>query len=499
MKIKLAKNDIKANYKVKLKDIKVSEKFEKFLNDNNILFKKTEYFKDFFMYNLKSINSKVISIIKEKIGNYVAYIEPMSVYSLPLRIDEEKGEVLPIYPEKNKNYVTLGILDNGIAHINYLHPWIKKVHTRFLKENTSCTHGTFVAGIALYGDKLEKKVLVKNEAFYLLDSTVLDSTDIEEDELLKNIFLAVEENHKNVKIWNLSLSVRLEIEEEKFSDFGVILDYLQKKYSVLICKSGGNGGDFMKKRPKKKLYHGSDSLLALVVASINNDNYSSNFSRLGLGPHMTIKPDIVSYGGELSLNEQDNSMNMAGVKSFSISGSVASSSGTSFANARIASLATIIYQNTCRDFKNFSDFDATFIKTLIIHSARNTDKNLTVEEAGFGLPQASHKILSYLNDKNIKIIRGKMKKNFLLDLGEDFFDYKEVIRVKCTLVYETDFDYFQRDRYILSDIKIENFSENGENLVRKFIANIQRNKNIYLYSNNDIEKKFTFIIEKVEN
>lgn len=497
MEIKLAKNDVLSNYKVKLKDFNYADKFEKILSEHDIEFKKTEYFENFFMYNLKNIDSNLIKILKEKVGDYILYIQPMSVYSLPIRIDDEAGEVAIIYPEKNKDYVTLGILDNGIAHINYLHPWIKKVHTRFLRENTSCTHGTFVAGIALYGDELEKKEIVKNQGFYLLDSTVLDSTSIEEDELLKNILLAVKENHRQVKIWNLSLSVKLEIEEDRFSDFGIVLDYLQKKYSVLICKSGGNGGDFMKKRPKSKLYHGSDSLLSLVVASINDDNYSSNFSRLGLGPQSTIKPDVVSYGGELSLNEKDSSMDMAGVKSFSIKGNIASSSGTSFANARIASLATILYQNICVDFKNFSDFDATLIKALIIHSAKNTDKNLSIEEAGFGLAATSDSILSYLKNDKIKIIRGKMKKDYSLDLAEDFFDSKENIELKCTLVYETEFDYFQKDEYILSDIKVKNFSQHGENLVRKFSAIVTREEKITFYSNNDIEKKFTFIIEKI--
>lgn len=497
MKIKLAKNDMFSNYKVRLRDYNFARQFEKLLDDYDIKFKKTEYFENFFMYNLKNIDSKFISMLKDKAANYILSIEPMSVYSLPIRIDDESGDIEVIYPEKDKKYVTLGVLDNGIAHIEHLAPWIKRVHTRFLKENTSCTHGTFVAGIALYGDKLENKKIVNNEGFYLLDSTVLDSTTIEEDELLKNIVLAVQENYKTVKIWNLSLSVKVEIDDEYFSDFGIILDYLQKEYSILICKSGGNGGDFMKKRPKKKIYNGSDSLLSLVVASINNQGYSSNFSRLGLGPQNTIKPDIVSYGGELNLNEVDNSMEMKGVKSFSIKGNVASSSGTSFANARIASLATILYQNTCNDFVNYSDFDATFIKALIIHSSENTDKNLSIEEAGFGLPSSSDKILNYLKNDNIKIIRGTMKKNLFVDLDGDFFNYKKNINIKCTLAYETEFDYFQRTKYILSDIKIKNFSENGENLVRKFSSVLERGKSIELYSDNDMEKKFTLIIEKI--
>lgn len=52
-------------------------------------------------------------------------------YSLPIRIDKEEGHIEIIYPEKNRKYVSLGILDNGVAQIEALSPWIKKVHTRF--------------------------------------------------------------------------------------------------------------------------------------------------------------------------------------------------------------------------------------------------------------------------------------------------------------------------------------------------------------------------------
>lgn len=63
---------------------------------------------------------------------------------------------------------------------------------------------------------------------------ILDSTSIEEDELLKNIVLAIKENYREVKIWNLSLSVRLRIDEDLFSDFGVVLDYLQRIFSSYL-------------------------------------------------------------------------------------------------------------------------------------------------------------------------------------------------------------------------------------------------------------------------
>ena len=282
MRVKLARDDKNSNYKVSLKNIKKEKEFVKLLGDYNIEYKKTEYFKDFFMYNLKNINSKFIMLLQEKASNYIAYIEPMSVYSLPIKIDNIDGEMI-----------------------------------------------------------------------------------------------------------------------------------------------------------------------------------------------------------------------MTGVKSFSVNGNIASSSGTSFATARMSSLATIIYQNICKDFDNFSDFDAILIKALIIHSSKNTDKNLKVEEIGFGVPADSQEILSYFNNENIKIISGTMKDKKVIDIDKIFSGYKRNMRIKVTLAYETELDFYQNGEYIKSDIKIRSFSENGKNLIRKFEADIERGEKLELYSNSNVEKKYTLIIEKI--
>lgn len=492
MKIKIAKDNKMSNYKMLIKNIKYEEEILYFIQNNNMQIKKTEYLKNFCIYKLINIDKTFIESLKDKFEDKIIEISPMSVYSLPIRIDPEKGGVIKKLKE-DKKYVTLGVIDNGVAKNKQLSDFIIGVDNPYKIENTSYNHGTFVSGIALYGDELEKKEIVKNSLFNIFDATVLDKTTIEEDDLLKNIFNVIVKYHKKVKIWNLSLSVKLEIEENFFSSFAVVLDYLQKEYNVLICKSAGNGGNFMKKLPKGKLYHGSDSLMSLVCASVTNDGNASSYSRIGLGVLNTIKPDLASYGGDLSL-EEDGSMGMQGVFSLDKDSNIVSSSGTSFANARIASLCTSIYQETCRNFENFSDFDANFIKALIIHSTFYANKNLTIEEVGFGVPKDTKTILSYLKNENIKIIKDSMKENYKIDLKNIFSELPT--KIKVTLSYDTDFDYFQNEKYILSDIKIKNYSENGVNLIRKFESNLNDNI-LELFSENDILKNFVIVIEKI--
>ena len=120
MRVRLAKEDVNSNYKVSLIDVSREKDFVKILEDYNIKYKKTEYFKDLFMYKLIDINSKFIMILQEKASNYIKYIEPVSIYSLPLQIEDENIEIPVIYPEENKDYITLGVIDNGIAHIKHL-------------------------------------------------------------------------------------------------------------------------------------------------------------------------------------------------------------------------------------------------------------------------------------------------------------------------------------------------------------------------------------------
>jgi hypothetical protein len=280
----------------------------------------------------------------------------MPKYFLALDSLEDEETVNVIKPNDNKEYVTVGILDNGISPISHLAPWLSSEKwTVYPETSINPTHGTFVAGIALYGDICEGKNWVGHKGIKLFDATVFPDTDkegVDEDDLIENIKEAISANHEKVKIWNLSISITRIISDNKFSDFAIALDALQDQFNVLICKSAGNCSNFLSSKPKGRIHEGADSIRSLVVGSVAHakgefdfseiDN-PSPFSRIGPGPEYIIKPEISHYGGNAGIDNAGKLVT-TGVKSFSKDGSLSSSVGTSFSTPRVTSLAAGVYQ-----------------------------------------------------------------------------------------------------------------------------------------------------------
>ncbi|MBZ9609929.1 S8 family serine peptidase [Clostridium estertheticum] len=110
------------------------------------------------------------------------------------------------------------------------------------------SHGTFVAGVILYGDELENNEYTGLKGCKIFDGNVfqdLRKESIEEDELINNIRGVIKGHYKEVKIWNLSGGLKVSIDENEFSDFATALDDIKDTYGVIICKSAGNCQNFM--------------------------------------------------------------------------------------------------------------------------------------------------------------------------------------------------------------------------------------------------------------
>lgn len=468
------------DYKVKLIDFQNYEQnnairnfFEKSMKELGIDFKKTEYTPDHIVYNMRLVNlDNFEKMINVEAFEAVFSIGPMPKYTVSLDMEEDEASISVSNPKEGIKYTTIGILDNGISDIPHLRPWLtNENYTAYPDAYMKKDHGTFVSGVVVYGDCFEDQEWIGAEGVKILDACVFPDSDresITEDELIRNIQAAIKAHHEDVKIWNLSISVTIPVDEFSFSDFAVALDALQDEYNVLICKSAGNCSNFRSGHPKGKIHQGADSVRSIVVGSIAHkksrwdfadvDN-PSPFTRIGRGPSYIIKPELVHYGGNAGVDANGATVT-TGVKSFGLDGSISQSIGTSYSTPRIAALAGGIYQEM------EEEFDPLLIKALLIHSASysellNVPNVERVNQVGFGKPQSVHEILYNSLHEVTLILRDEISKGEYIDImdfpmpdcliDEEHYNAQIVV----TLVYNPILDPSQRAEYCQSDIEIK--------------------------------------------
>jgi hypothetical protein len=467
------------NYKAKLlnfqnyeENLAIMQLFEKTLLKNNLPFNKTEYAEYFPVYKIKGEQTAILDSFKQNdIFEALFSIEPMPKYSVTLDSGPFQEPITIMRPEDGHEYATLGILDNGIARIPHLEPWlVGERMTSYPSEKINPNHGTFTAGVALYGDALEGVSWVGHKGIKLFDATVFPDTTketIDEDELIANIKEAIEKNFEKIKIWNLSISPKEPIVDAGFSDFAKFLDHMQEMYNVLICKSAGNCDNFIKGFPRDRLNNGADSILSLVISSIahKRDQYDiaevdnpSPFSRIGPGPEFIVKPELVHYGGNAGV-DSDGSLIVTGVKSFSTNGEIIQSAGTSFSTPRIAAIATGLFQEIKQEF------DPLLIKGLLVHSANYPDLlsipyTERTKYVGFGKPPTIQEMLYNDPHEITLILRETLVKGKFLEildfpmpscLIKNGFFTGQII---ATLVYSPLLEPSQGSEYCQSNINV---------------------------------------------
>lgn len=476
----IVKGKKECNYKIKLVDyqnyeqnLAMRRRLEHTLNKEGIDYTKTDYSEEYYIYKLRNITEKSLDVLKKAdIFNALFSIEPMPKYKVSLDCLKSDNNIPIKKPDDEKMYITIGILDNGIANIPHLSPWMEMDRwSPYPKTSINPTHGTFVSGIALYGDECEGKIWVDHKGLKIFDAAVFPDVTkegLDKNELIANIKDVIRLYHEKVKIWNLSISITREVIDTKFSDFAIALDSIQDEYNVLICKSAGNCENFTVSRPKGRIHEGADSVRSLVVRSVAHKkgkydyaevNDPSPFSRVGPGPEYIIKPEVSHYGGNAGIDPKGRVVT-SGVKSFSKEGELAQGVGTSFSTPRITALAAGLQQELNEDF------DPLLLKALIIHSASYPeDMSVPITErtkqVGFGIPKSVPEIIYNSPYEATLILRDNLAKGDKIDIMEfpmpdclirDGFYTGQII---ATLVYDPILDPSQGIEYCQSNLDVK--------------------------------------------
>lgn len=448
------------DYKDECLNKKAEEVFKRECQAMGVECEALNYAPSLILYGIESSSSEIVqslatmdSVISVKRMPYVEISASVEEYNTLLDIKK---------PQDGEEYPLVGVMDSGVEDIPHLSPWRYGNEQNVVgldDEDINRRHGTAVTGIILYGDGLQDEKLTGcNPAKYVSCIVNTDSglAAIQEKEMVMYIRKAVEENPE-VKVWNLSQGSTEVIEDDAFSEFGMALDSIQKEYGVLICKSAGNR---LSRGGSLKLCKGADSTLALVVGSIAHEKHDatdaevgqrSPFSKIGYGPEFLIKPDVVQYGGNMTV----------GVKSFSETGFESSAfKGTSFSTPRISALAADLA------FRLGGTFNREMIKALIVHSAyypnlSGMNEEDILKELGHGLPRDIDSILNNDQDEFTYVlpINFKPGEDFQIQdvpfpegmVDDDGFFYGDIT---VTLVSEPELKASEGSEYCQSDVEV---------------------------------------------
>lgn len=448
---------------------------EEQLKNEDISFERQEYSKNHNVLEVTGVTLDKLTFIKEL---PVKNVEPMPSVESPF-LDNNKYDELEISfieYDPSKIYPVVGLLDDGVTISPQLKGFVRRGNgCNYSDFELNMDHGTFIAHLLVHGNMMNGVNDYSVDGCTVIDVPVVPKGKLTEPQLIKNIEDAISSNSE-VKIWNLSVSLRGELSNDnKFSDYAIELDRIQDEYNVLICKSAGNdGSSYIVGDQPRKISIGADSVRSLTVGSISRladtfgfskENHPAPYSRMGRGPASIIKPDVVHYGGDVfSLSAAPTSIvdyENKGERSILSNGSEKIQPGTSFSTPKIAKLLAELY--LVLDM-NEETFDPLLLKTLVIHSANylgstNIEGLERLKRMGFGKPENSIEIVLQDSPHSATLLlTGNLKKKARIDIMD--FPYPSNLingnyftgEIKVTLVYKNYLNKEMGPEYCQSDI-----------------------------------------------
>ncbi|GHU66314.1 hypothetical protein FACS189447_06910 [Spirochaetia bacterium] len=356
--------------------------------------------------------------------NGVKAIDFFQEYSLPIE-EYSKIDIEKYLDEDHADSDTIiGIIDGGISRENsLLAPYIIGREEYVSPAYQNSKHATFIASMIQYGNKLNGIDDTDRKRFKFLDVIAVPNSDkefgpvdtVNEDELMEIIEKVMAKHASSVKIWNLSLGIMNKVCDNKMSDLGIFLDYIQDKYQVQLFVASGNLIESpLRTWPpqaimgeRDRITSPADSVRAVTVGSVAlsdsaisivKKNEPSPFSRRGPGANYNIKPDIVDYGGNLDIH---NNIQNLGVRGLDPKGNVIEGIGTSYSTPRGVQKYAVVYDELLEN-------DLLLSKALIIHSARMNSREYNDKENiayyGFGLPAINSQDILLCSENEITLV-----------------------------------------------------------------------------------------------
>jgi hypothetical protein len=390
-----------------------------------------------------------------------------------------RSDLNDFHPQIKEDSPTICIIDSGVVRE---HPLLQGVIDEVIDftemggngyDNDG--HGTFVAGLAAYGDSFQGEIHHPDMRVAIAKVMNKDGEQIDLETILPRV---VERFHNKTRIFNMTLSKNVccrPLDTELASK----IDELERKYNVLFCIPTGNirlntieefinNGEqypLYLERPESLLLQPGEACNMITVGSIARkesktslagQNAPSPFTRRGHTPEDRIKPDFVEFDGNVAHIRRPNGVHVyedENISTVSLNSNFENSyltteNGTSFSTPLISRYAAKIIQKFPRASPNL-------IKALLINSTAydglsRRDKRILghgkpiLENALHSTPyRVTYYLESSINMRDEKIIKFRVPK----EMG----NIRGMKRIYVVLVYDPPVDS-SKEYYILTGL-----------------------------------------------
>ena len=362
------------------------------------------------------------------------------------------------------NEPTIGVIDTGFSNEVYFSDWVET--TNLLPKEIDLTpndylHGTAVTSLIVDDPSLNPDLDDGCGRFKVKHFTVAAGDRFSSFSILKNIERIIASN-PDVKVWNLSLGAKFEINPNFISPEAAILDKIQCKYDVVFVIAGTNKSD---KEPFKMIGAPADSINSIVVNSVTHNGKPTTYTRTGPVLSFFIKPDIAYYGGD----------NDKKIKVYTNRG-IEYVQGTSFAAPWIARKMCYLIS-----ILGLSREEA---KALLIHSTTTWEKQkLDPYKIGHGVvPKRIEDVVNTPNDEIQFIISGISEEydTYNYRIPVPIHQNKHPFIAKATLCYFPHCNRSQGVDYTNTELDIQ-FGRIKDNGIKSIDNNYQDRKGHYTW------------------
>lgn len=361
---------------------------------------------------------------------------------------------------KPNNEPVIGVIDTLFDKNVYFSEWVEyydMLSNDIPKEPDDYIHGTTVSSIIVDGISLNPTLDDGCGMFRVRHFGVSNAKQFSSFSILRAIEEIVLKN-RDIKVWNLSLGSKLEINKNFISPEASILDRLQYENDIIFVIAGTNKS--IDDNADMKIGAPADSINSIVVNSVSYNNTPAKYSRVGPVLSFFTKPDISYYGGDDNLH----------IQVYAPTGECFVS-GTSYAAPWISrKMAYLI---------NILGLSREVAKALLIHSSTSWEKqsiNFT-NKIGYGVvPKNIENVVQSSNDEIQFILSGISEKynTYTYNLPIPIIKGKHPFVTKATLCYfpycsrtqgvdytSTEFDIsFGRIQKVKKQLKIKSINNN---------------------------------------